>query len=83
MSEVDLRALMARRARLHGSTLRTRPLEEKALVARAVEAAVLPLLAAGRVAVPVTETFPLSEVAAAYERFAAGGKFGKIVLLKR
>ena len=42
---------------------------------------VLPLLAAGTVGVPVAETFPLDEVEAAYERFAAGGKLGKIVLL--
>jgi NADPH:quinone reductase len=34
----------------------------------------------GRVRVPVCETFPLSEAEAAYERFAAGAKFGKVVL---
>jgi len=49
--------------------------------ARAVEASVLPLVAAGRVRVPVAATFPLAEGPAAYERFAAGGKLGKIVLL--
>ena len=40
----------------------------------------LPLVTAGRVRVPVEEAFPLAEVDAAYERFAAGGKLGKIVL---
>ena len=30
---------------------------------------------------PVAETFPLDEAEQAYERFAAGGKLGKIVLL--
>ena len=30
--------------------------------------------------VPVADTFPLDEAAAAYERFAAGGKLGKVVL---
>ena len=79
--ELDLLSLMAHRARIHGSTLRARPLEEKALVARRVEAHVLPLLAAGRVRVPVAATFPLAEAAAAYERFAAGAKLGKIVLV--
>ena len=64
-----------------GSTLRARPLEQKADAARRVEAAVLPLLAAGRVRVPVAETFPLDDVSAAYDRFAAGGKLGKLVLL--
>lgn len=42
---------------------------------------VVPLLAGGRLAVPVAATFPLTEVAAAYDRFAAGGKIGKIVVV--
>jgi len=49
--------------------------------ARLVEKQVLPLLAAGRRTVPVAATFPLTEVAAAYDRFAAGGKVGKIVVV--
>jgi NADPH2:quinone reductase len=80
-ADVDLRLLMARRATVRGSTLRARPLEEKAQVARRVEAAVVPLLAAGRVRVPVAAAFPLAEVAEAYERFRAGGKLGKVVLV--
>lgn len=79
-AEVNLLALMAKRATLRASTLRTRPLEEKAATARAVEREVLPALAAGRIRVPVAETFPLARVADAYERFAAGGKLGKVVL---
>ncbi len=71
---------MGKRARIHGSTLRARPLEEKALAARALEREVLPLFESGALRVPVAETFPLEEAAAAYERFAAGGKLGKIVL---
>ena len=78
---VDLGQLMMKRARIEGSTLRARPLEDKADAARRVEAHVLPLLGAGRLAPPVWATFPLAEAAAAYERFAAGGKFGKIVLV--
>ena len=42
---------------------------------------VVPLLAAGHLQVPVEATFPLSEAAAGFERFAAGGKLGKIVLV--
>jgi putative PIG3 family NAD(P)H quinone oxidoreductase len=80
-AELNLLALMGKRGTIRASTLRARPLEEKAATARAVEAHVLPLLADGDVQVPVAETFPLGEVAAAYERFAAGGKLGKIVLL--
>ena len=62
------------------STLRARPLEEKAMCARRVEAEVLPALAGGRLRVPVAARFSLDEAAAAYERFAAGDKLGKVVL---
>jgi putative PIG3 family NAD(P)H quinone oxidoreductase len=79
-SELNLLALMGKRARIHGSTLRARPLEEKALAARLLEREVLPLFEAGALSVPIAQTFPLDQVAAAYERFAAGGKLGKIVL---
>ena len=72
---------MGKRACIHGSTLRARPLEEKALTARHLEREVLPLFADGTLTVPVAETFPLDAAAAAYERFAAGGKLGKIVLV--
>ncbi len=78
--ELNLLALMGKRARIHGSTLRARPLEEKALSARGLEREVLPLFESGALRVPVAETFPLADAAAAYERFAAGGKLGKIVL---
>ena len=50
-------------------------------MAEAVAAEVLPLLVDGTVRVPVAATFTLSEAGAAYERFAAGSKFGKVVLL--
>ncbi|HEY1778676.1 MAG TPA: zinc-binding dehydrogenase [Solirubrobacteraceae bacterium] len=78
--ELDLRQLMAKRARIHGSMLRARTLEDKAQTARRMERSVLPLLAEGAVSVPVAATFPLARVADAYEAFTAGGKFGKIVL---
>lgn len=79
-AEVNLLALMGKRAVLRGSTLRARPLEQKAAVSRAVEREVLPALAAGKIEVPIVETFPIAEVAAAYDRFTAGGKLGKIIL---
>jgi NADPH2:quinone reductase len=80
-AEINLGLVMMKRVRLYGSTLRARPLEGKALTARGVERSVLPLLAAGTVKVPVAETFPLADAPAAYERFQAGGKLGKIVLV--
>jgi len=79
-AELNLLALMGKRGRVHASTLRARPLEEKALTARRVERSVLPLVQRGEVEVPVAATFPLEQAADAYARFAAGGKVGKIVL---
>jgi NADPH:quinone reductase len=78
--EINLGLLLMKRARIHGSTLRSRPLELKAATARAMERSVLPLLASGSVRVPVAETYPLADAPAAYEHFQRGGKLGKIIL---
>jgi putative PIG3 family NAD(P)H quinone oxidoreductase len=80
-TELNLGALMGCRGTVRSSTLRSRPLEEKALAARGVERNVLPLVASGAVTVPVFETFALDQAPAAYDSFAGGGKFGKIVLV--
>ncbi len=79
-TEINLLALMGKRARIHGSTLRARPLEDKAAATRLVEKAVLPGFVSGDLSVPVVAAFPMEEAAAAYDRFEAGGKLGKIVL---
>jgi NADPH2:quinone reductase len=79
--EINLGLLMMKRARIHGSTLRSRPLELKALTARAMERSVLPALADGTVKVPIAETYPLEDAVAAYDHFAGGGKLGKIILV--
>jgi NADPH:quinone reductase len=79
-AEVNLGALMGKRATLRASHLRNRSPEEKALTARAMERHVLPLFERGALRVPVAATFPLDAVGEAYERFTAGGKLGKIVL---
>jgi NADPH:quinone reductase len=80
-AELNLVALMGKRARIMASTLRSRPLEEKAVTARAMERHVLPLFERGALTVPVAATYPIDRAAEAYERFAAGGKLGKIVIL--
>jgi NADPH2:quinone reductase len=80
-AEVNLLALMGKRGTLRASTLRSRPLEEKALTARTMEREVLPALAAGRLTVPIAATFPLEEAEAAYAHFTTPGKLGKVVLL--
>ena len=69
--------------RIHGSTLRARPLEQKADAARRVESATCSRCSrTAALRVPVHATFPMAEAAAAYEQFAAGGKLGKIVLAR-
>jgi NADPH:quinone reductase len=78
--DLHLGALMVKRGRVLASTLRARPLEEKALTARAMERSVLPLLEAGLLDVPVAATYSIEQAEQAYERFEAGGKLGKIVL---
>jgi NADPH:quinone reductase-like Zn-dependent oxidoreductase len=80
VSDIDLRMLMHKRAVLRGSTLRARPIEEKAVTARLMEKMVLPGFVSGDLSVPVAATYPLEEAPAAYERFKAGKKLGKIVL---
>ena len=81
VATLNLGLLMGKRGRIHGSMLRFRTREEKADVIRRLREDVLPLLADGRIRVPVEETFPLDRAQDAYERFAAGGKFGKIVIV--
>jgi NADPH:quinone reductase len=78
--QLDLRLLMQVRGRIHASMLRARPLEEKALTARAMERSVLPLFEAGMLEVPIAATYPLERVEEAYDRFVAGAKLGKVVL---
>ena len=79
--DLNLLTLMQKRASVRGSTLRARSTVDKAIVAAGVTARVLPLLADGRIRVPVAATYPLADVEAAYQRFADGAKLGKVVLL--
>jgi NADPH:quinone reductase-like Zn-dependent oxidoreductase len=78
--ELDLFSLMRRRTRIFASTLRARSRDEKAGLIAALGARVVPAFADGRLVVPIAGTFPLREAASAYQRFAGGGKLGKIVL---
>jgi NADPH2:quinone reductase len=79
-AEINFGLLMRTRGRIHGSMLRARSREEKEDVVRRLEGHVGHLLATGLVRVPVEQTFPLEQAQEAYERFATGGKFGKIVI---
>ncbi len=79
--EIDLMQLMTKRARIGGSTLRSRSFREKADVTSSVARHVVPAFAAGRLHVPVCATHLMADAEVAYDRFAAGAKFGKVVLL--
>jgi NADPH:quinone reductase len=77
---VDFRRIMLKRLHHTGSTLRARTVPDKGAIARAVEANVLPLIAAGRVKPVMDSTFPLKEAAAAHARMETSAHIGKIVL---
>jgi NADPH:quinone reductase len=79
-TELNLGILMGKRGTIRASTLRPRPLEDKAATARAVERSVLPGFVSGDLSVPVCATYALDDVADAYAHFQGGGKLGKIVL---
>lgn len=80
-TELSMVDLMQKRGTIRASTLRARPLEEKANAAQAMIRHVLPLVEAGRITVPVEASYPMAEADAAFDRFAAGAKLGKIVLV--
>ena len=63
-----------------GTTLRTRPPEEKAFLAQEFGKQIVPLLAAGRISPVVDRVFPFHEAAAAIDYVREPGKFGKVLL---
>lgn len=79
-SNIDLRLLMQRRLTLTGSTLRTRSVAEKAMIARDLEKHVWPLLASGTVKPVIDRTLPLTQAAEAHRLLESGEVVGKIVL---
>jgi putative PIG3 family NAD(P)H quinone oxidoreductase len=78
---VNFTRIMLKRLHHTGSTLRSRSVEDKAAIAAAVDAKVLPLIAAGRVTPVIDSTFPLREAAAAHARMESSAHIGKIVLI--
>ena len=79
-AEVDIGALMLKRARWIGTTLRARPLEEKIALTQRFAAEVLGLFETGQLRPVVDSVYPFDQVAAAHERMAANANAGKIVL---
>jgi NADPH:quinone reductase len=78
--EIDLGTVLVRRARLLGTVLRSRPLEQKIAAMRVFEEQVVPLLARGVVVPVIDRVLPLEQAGAAHEHVAANAGFGKVVL---
>ncbi len=79
-AEVNLFRLMARRQTMTGSTLRARPLDQKAAIAEALRRKVWPLLEAGTVAPVIDRVYPLDNAAEAHRLMESSAHIGKIVL---
>lgn len=79
-AELNLGTLMAKRASVTGTTLRSRPVEEKSAIMAGVREHVWPLISNGSIAVPIDRTFPLADVVQAHEYFDSGQHTGKVLL---
>ncbi|MBB4916886.1 NAD(P)H-quinone oxidoreductase [Streptosporangium saharense] len=79
--ELDLGALLTRRASVHGTTLRARPVDEKGVIVRGVVENVWPLVDAGVVRPVIHSRVPMSEAAEAHRLLESGEHVGKILLV--
>ena len=77
---INLRTLMVLRAKLIGTVLRARPVEEKAMAVRNFDKEMGPALAAGRVAPVVDRAFHLADVREAFTHMEQATKAGKVLL---
>ena len=76
----DLRALFKKRASLHATTLRARPLDYKIRLTQAFAKDVLPRFADGTLRPVIDRIYDWADVRAAHERMEANANVGKIVL---
>ena len=83
IAKVDVRRLMQKRLTHTGSTLRPRPVPEKATIARGLLATVWPLIEAGKISPVIDSTFPLADAPKAHARMESSAHIGKIVLAVR
>ncbi|WP_330297488.1 NAD(P)H-quinone oxidoreductase [Streptomyces sp. NBC_00503] len=79
-AELNLGALLAKRAAITATSLRARPLEEKAAIIAAVREHVWPLIATGRVHPVVHGSFPMREAAEAHRVLESSAHVGKLLL---
>jgi putative PIG3 family NAD(P)H quinone oxidoreductase len=80
-AEIDLNALMRKRAAVVGTALRARPIGEKSTICAAVAEHVWPLLADGSVRPVIGHTLPLAEAAEAHRLMESGESTGKLLLV--
>ena len=80
-AEIDLNALLRKRAAVIATSLRARPVEEKAAIVAAVREHVWPLVQSGRVRPVVHSRHPLADAAAAHRELEESRHIGKILLL--
>ena len=78
--ELDLAALLAKRAAVHATSLRARPVEQKAAIVEAVLAGVWPAVEAGEVRPVVDRVLPLEQVADAHRVLEESSHVGKVLL---
>jgi putative PIG3 family NAD(P)H quinone oxidoreductase len=78
--ELDLGGLLRKRGSIHATSLRSRPLTEKAAICRSVVEGLWPLLADGRVRPIVEASYPMDRVAEAHQLVAESGHVGKVLL---
>ncbi len=79
-TNIDLGAMLRTRARVFGTVLRARPIEEKITAMRAFEDQVVPLIARGLVQPVIDRVLDLDDAANAHRRMASNAGFGKIIL---
>ncbi len=79
-AELDLMPVMLKRLTVTGSTLRARPVAEKASIAAALKAKVWPLLEAGQLKPVIHTTLPLAQAAEAHRLMESNRHIGKIIL---
>ncbi|MBF8192565.1 NAD(P)H-quinone oxidoreductase [Nonomuraea sp. K274] len=81
-AELDLGALLAKRASVHATALRSRPVDEKGAIVRSVVDNVWPLVGAGAVRPVVYAEVPMPEAAEAHRMLDSGEHVGKILLVR-
>ena len=79
-NDIDLLAILGKRAVVTGSLLRARTATEKAAIADQLQEHVWPALSAGRCLPIIDKVYPLADAAQAHARMEGGDHIGKIVL---